>query len=103
MGRGGPLLFDRAHREVTVIPATVRADEDASADLLKLAKPRGAAILWLYDTNVHGTAARSTPPRIDRLDPTWRCRNYDNAPIGVLACYPTERQAHEPPEQQSRG
>jgi hypothetical protein len=44
------------------------------------------APLWIYDTNVHGTAARTFPPRITELASAWQCRDFGSPPIGILAC-----------------
>jgi hypothetical protein len=44
------------------------------------------APLWIYDTNVHDTVARTFPPRITELASAWQCRDFGSPPIGILAC-----------------
>lgn len=83
----GHFFFDRARYPIHVLPVLLTAGQDPSAQLLNVAKPTGASILWLYDKNVHGTVAASAPPQIDRIDPGWHCRDYGEGDVGIVSCY----------------
>jgi hypothetical protein len=85
----GGFFFQRAGQAVAVEPVQLRSDDDPNPRLLSAAREPGSAILWLYDVNVRATAARSYPPRIEQLDPAWRCTDFGRGPFGVLACYRT--------------
>jgi hypothetical protein len=85
----GEFFFARAQKPVTIYPVVLDRGEDASRQLLDVARSGHAAILWLYDVNVHDTAAAAFPPQIETLDPAWRCRDYGGGNIGVVACHPT--------------
>ena len=82
---GGAFLH-RAGSTATVIPVMVGPDEDPNPRLVQSARKPDSVILWLYDTNVRGTAATRFPPRISDLDPAFGCRNYAKGRIGVIAC-----------------
>ena len=62
-------------------------DVDANTALLDQVHSPDTGILWLYDLNVHDTVARTMPPRINTLDPSWTCHNYAPPNFGVYACY----------------
>ncbi len=82
----GGFFFARDGVAVKIDPVVLRADQDPNPRLLaELSSPR-AALIWAYDIGVQGTAARRFPPRLSRLDPTLKCRNYGRGSIGVLAC-----------------
>lgn len=82
----GGAFFRRAGSTATVIPVMVGLDEDPNPRLVQSARKPDSVILWLYDTNVRGTAATRFPPRISELDPGFGCRNYARGRIGVIAC-----------------
>jgi hypothetical protein len=82
----GGAFFRRAGSTATVIPVMVGPDEDPNLRLVQSARKPDSVILWLYDTNVRGTAATRFPPRIPELDPGFGCRNYARGRIGVIAC-----------------
>jgi len=84
----GGFFFRRESRPVTVEPVSVLAGTDPNTAVLAAASDRRkAAILWLYDLDVRGTAAGSHPPRIEQLDPVWQCRQLGRGRIGVVACH----------------
>ncbi len=84
----GRFFFDRLDRQVAVTPVNLQASgTDASAALLERVHSTNTAILWLFDLNVHDTVARTMPPRIESLDPSWICHNYAPDNFGVIACY----------------
>jgi hypothetical protein len=64
----------------------IATHEDPNTRLVALADQPHSAILWIYDTNVHDTAARTYPPRITELASAWQCRDFGSPPIGILAC-----------------
>lgn len=91
----GGFLFRRAGSTVPVTSVMVRNDEDPNLLLLAAAREPRAVILWLYDLGVHDTAAIRHPPRLETLDPSFRCRNYGKGSVGVLACARAWRFASE--------
>ncbi len=82
----GGAFFHRAGSTATVIPVMLAPDEDPNLRLVQSARKPDSVILWLYDTEVRGTAATRFPPRIAQLDPGFGCRNYGRGAIGVIAC-----------------
>jgi hypothetical protein len=84
----GGFFFRRADYPVEVVPVQLFPGQDPNRALLQAAEPGGAAILWVYDTKVDGTLATSFPPRIDRLDPRWRCDQTGGDGVGVVTCIP---------------
>jgi hypothetical protein len=82
-------FFKRAHAKVAVTYVDVGGGEDPNRVLLRAAVPNGGAILWLYDKNVHGTAAIRYPPRIGAFDPHYSCRQFELALVGAVACIDT--------------
>ena len=82
----GGFFLHRMGQDVPVDPVVLKPGEDPNTRLLDEAAPSGSAILWLYDRNVHGTAAISRPPQITRRDPAWRCWRSTSRRFGVLAC-----------------
>jgi uncharacterized membrane protein len=82
----GGFFFERAGRHVVVDPVIDVTGQDPNALLLEHAKPPGSVIIWIYDNGVPHTLASQFPPRIDTLDPRWRCRNYVTAWLGVIGC-----------------
>jgi hypothetical protein len=84
----GGFFFQREGYPMPVETIVVRPGQDPNPAVLAAAKrrPRGG-ILWLYDLDVRGTAASSHPPRIEQLDPAWRCRQMGRGRIGILACH----------------
>jgi hypothetical protein len=82
-------FFKRAHAKVAVTYVDVGGGEDPNQLLLRAAAPNGSAILWLYDKNVHGTAAIRYAPRISALDPHYSCRQFGLEFVGAVACVDT--------------
>ncbi|QXX73978.1 hypothetical protein MHY1_00779 [Methylovirgula sp. HY1] len=83
----GGFFFKRAGVPVDVTPIKLHAGEDPNSQLLKAAKAKTSAILWLYDIRVHKTAARAYPVAIEARDPAWLCQNFGNQRIGIIACH----------------
>jgi uncharacterized membrane protein len=82
----GGFFFNRQGIDVHVTPLKLATHEDPNTRLIALADQPHSAILWIYDTNVHDTAARTYPPRITKLASAWRCHDFGSPPIGILAC-----------------
>jgi hypothetical protein len=82
----GGFFFNRQGIDVHVTPLKLATHEDPNTRLLALADQPHSAILWIYDLNVHDTAARTYPPRITKLAVGWQCRDFGSPPIGILAC-----------------
>jgi hypothetical protein len=83
----GGFFFHRAGRPVQVTVGDVVPIGDPSAQLLAIARPRRAAILWLYDSGVRGTAAAFRAPHIDALDPRYVCQTFARHGVGAVACF----------------
>jgi hypothetical protein len=79
----GGFFFRRAGVPVEVEATVVPPGEDPNARLLAQAK-RPGAILWIYDLEVPGTAAQTSPPRIGA---PWTCRDFGRGKVGVIACH----------------
>ena len=94
MAEFGSFFFRRAAAPVTTIGLSIPADGDPNRLLPDAARGRKPGILWVYDLNVPGTAAIAHPAAIERLDPTWACRDFGRDTIGVVACI---RSAPKPP------
>lgn len=82
----GGFFFTRAGVPIEVTPIKLHAGEDPNDRLLKAAKAQGAAILWLSDIVIHGTAARVYPPAIEARDPSWLCQNFGDRRFAIIAC-----------------
>jgi hypothetical protein len=82
----GGFFFARAGAPIEVRSVVVGAGEDPNARLLAQASEPNSAILWAYDVGVRGTAAIRHRPRIEALDPSFRCRDYARGSVGVVAC-----------------
>jgi hypothetical protein len=83
----GGFFLKRAGSSAAVEGLSLRAGDDPNTAVLAAARDRPqAGILWIYDTDVRGTAARSHPPRIEEVDPGWLCRQFGRDSIGVVAC-----------------
>ncbi len=82
----GGFFFRRRGVDVDVRPLRLQPGEDPNLSLLKAASGKDAGILWLYDLGIHDTAALKFPARLQQIDPSWRCRNYGDERLGVVAC-----------------
>jgi hypothetical protein len=82
----GGFFFHRAGRPIETDAVFRKLGGDPNLQLLGRANANGAAILWLYNTNVGTTAALRFPPRIAQIDPRWRCHDFGADPAHVLAC-----------------
>jgi len=90
----GRFFFLREHYPIDVIPAQPTLGEDPNEILLAAARAKRSAIIWVYDTGVSGTNAKSFPPRIPRIDPSWSCVDSRKPPsnMGIVTCLPKELQ-----------
>lgn len=88
-GAPADFFFKRAQAPVAVTYVDVGGGEDPNRVLLRAAAPKGAAVLWLYDKGVAGTAAIRYPPRIAALDPHYACRQFGLERVGAVACVDT--------------
>jgi uncharacterized membrane protein len=87
LAAAGDAFFHRDGLRLAVDPVILKPGEDPNARLMKEAAAPGSVILWVYDTEVQGTAARRYPPRISTLDPSWLCRRYGGGDrFAVYAC-----------------
>jgi hypothetical protein len=87
----GAFFFKRAGYSADVIPLQIGKNDDPNKLLLDAARPTHAAMIWIYDTHVRGTAARRFAPDISRLDAGWDCQNSKKDSFGVVLCLPTDR------------
>ena len=81
----GRFFLKRAGEDVAVDPVVLRPGEDPNARLLQ-GDGRRSALLWVYDTAVHGTAAVAHPPDLSRLQSAGPCRRYGAGRFNVVAC-----------------
>jgi hypothetical protein len=82
----GGFFFHRAGRPISSDNVSLSPGQDPNQVLLNRARNNGAAILWLYNTDVGTTAALKFPPRITQIDPHWRCRDFGTGAAHTLAC-----------------
>jgi hypothetical protein len=86
LARAGAVFFRRAGYAVAVTPVVTRPDQDANPLALGAARGPHRGIIWIYN-RTGATSARRFPPRIEALDPRWRCERIGDAEIGNLACW----------------
>jgi hypothetical protein len=89
-------FFHRDGYPIHIRPVFLHPGDDASRKLTAAASGPHGAILWIYDRRVHDTVARTSPPRIEKIAPAWRCRSYGAGPIGSVACWNTAGEADDP-------
>jgi hypothetical protein len=80
-------FFRRAGLPIVTTPVNLSPGQDPNAALLAKAAPQGAAILWLFDRHIPGTAAAAYPPRLAALDPRYLCRDYSEDGVGTVVCF----------------
>jgi uncharacterized membrane protein len=88
IGEFGRFFFNRAGSAIEVRPVQLRRDEDPNTQLIRAAQPSNAAIIWVYDTWVHGTEAKLHPPAIAQMSSNWTCNTTGHRTIGVVTCIP---------------
>jgi hypothetical protein len=86
--RAGAVFFRRAGYPAAVTPVITWRDQDANPMALAAATGPRPGIIWIYNRS-GATSARRFPPRIQALDPRWRCERTGDAEIGSLACWRT--------------
>jgi hypothetical protein len=86
LAKVGGFFFHRAGVRIPTRAVILRPGDDPNLVLQSTAIGPGAAIIWVYDQGVPGVAADRFPPQLERLDPSWRCRDFGNAQQHVLAC-----------------
>jgi hypothetical protein len=82
----GGFFFARAGLKTPVDPVVLARGEDPNQVLIARGAPPGAAILWISDRGVRGTAAIRHPPAIARADPAWACHNFGNWQYRIIGC-----------------
>ena len=82
----GGFFLNRAGGRIPILPVILQPGEDPNTRLLSEAAPPRAAILWLYDRVVHGTAANRYPPDLTRRDPGLACQSFGSTRFGIVAC-----------------
>jgi hypothetical protein len=85
-GRVGGFFFKRAARPTPVTWVAPVPGHDPNDDLLAQATRPGTAILWLYDPTIPGARTARFPPRLDKIDHRWGCRDFGAREQHVLAC-----------------
>jgi hypothetical protein len=87
MAELGSFFFRRAGGATRTVGLALQAGDDPNRRLLEAAAGQpNAAILWIYDLAVPGTAAIAHPPAIAEREPGWTCRDFGRPPTGVVAC-----------------
>ena len=81
----GGFFLRRAGLSTEIVPL-YRDGRDDMNDAVLSAAGTDAAILWIYDTVVHGTTAISHRPHFELGGPKLECRDFGFANFGVLAC-----------------
>jgi hypothetical protein len=89
MARVGSFFFDRAGLEIPAKSMTlpVKQGVDPNAALAAAADRPGDAVIWIFDLNVRRTAALGYPPALEKLDPSFACRNHGGERRRVVVCY----------------
>lgn len=87
LDRIGGYFLRRDGVPVSVVPVTLRLDEDPSPRLLAAATGARPAILWLYDSR-HGSVAGRDGFAVQE-QPGWQCQHWRRRWIGVVACAPS--------------
>jgi hypothetical protein len=83
VARVAAFFVERGGRNVPVDVVTLHGREPNR--LLGVTEP-DAAVLWLYDVNVHGTAATRSPPKLETA--ARECRDFGRWWMHVYACRP---------------
>jgi hypothetical protein len=86
MAAVGQFYFDRAGARVRVTSPDWKRGDDLNRIALAAATGKRPGIVWIYNRNTP-TAAEERPPAIDRIDPTYVCRDISYDGLGSLACY----------------
>lgn len=81
----GGFFFRRAGRPLPVTGLILKPGEDPNPVLALGDRRPGAAILW-FSQGAAEAAVRRYPPRIERIDPAWRCRDFGSRQQHVIAC-----------------
>lgn len=83
----GGFFFRRADHPVVVTPLVLAAGQDPNRAMVAAAgDDPDVGLLWISDVRVRQTAARRSPPAIERLDPLWRCGRTGARGIAIVAC-----------------
>lgn len=85
----GAFFLHRAGAHPQVIVPRMPRGVDPNPRLLALAgSGPGDAIVWAYDKGVPHSRGTEYPPRLEKMDPNWVCRNFGRGDITVMACAP---------------
>lgn len=83
----GAFFVRRARYDAEIRGVVLRPGDDPNLRLTAAVSGPQAAILWIYDLDIAGTAAAMHPPAIDRTGPGWTCRDHGRGRVGVVACH----------------
>jgi hypothetical protein len=86
MARVGSFFFRRSGDAIPTRNITLAGDMDPNVVLGAAANKRDDAYIWVYDLQVDRTLAKRHPPDLSADEPGLQCRNYSQAPHGVVAC-----------------
>ena len=86
MDRVAGFFFRRAGSDVLARSIRLPRGADPNNDLPIAASAPGDGFIWVYDRNVHHTAAILFPPRLDEALFGFQCRSVGDEMSSVLAC-----------------
>jgi hypothetical protein len=86
MARIGSFFFRRSGDAIPTRNIILAGDMDPNAVLAAAANKPGDAYIWVYDLQVDRTLAKRHPPYSSAIEPGLQCRNYSQAPHGLVAC-----------------
>jgi hypothetical protein len=84
--QAGGFFFRRAGSPTQVHALVLGPGQDPNEILAPLARTPNSGLLWIYDAGRKGAAALRFPPRLARLDPRWRCRDFGDGTDHVVTC-----------------
>jgi hypothetical protein len=86
LSRAGSFFFTRRGQNIPTLPVVIKKGSDPNRVLLGIADQPGDAVLWLFGRNQPNVYAFTYPPSLDKLDPTFTCRDYGIEPGVVITC-----------------
>jgi uncharacterized membrane protein len=92
----GGFFFRRAHYPVAITAIRLAPTRNPNRALLAAAAPKHAAIIWLYDRTIIGTAAKNFPAEISKFDASYTCVDFGHGPVGSLACFERNKRTATP-------
>lgn len=82
----GGFFFTRSGHGVAITAPAWKRGDDLNDIALAAAHGQRPGIIWLFNRNAR-TEAAVHPPRIDRIDPRWTCRDFSEEGLGSVACF----------------